>query len=302
MVSIQAFVERRFATGETEIYARIGGSGPPLVCLHGFPQTHLAWRKVAPRLAERFTVVLPDLRGYGASGIVPSDAAHAAYSKRAMARDVIAVMRALGHERFFVAGHDRGARVAYRLALDAPERCAALAVLDIVPTLATFESMDYRAAYNAYHWFFLSQPEPLPEKLIGADPGFYLEQKIRAWLGDPGAIEPEVMAAYRAAIERKGVLHAMCEDYRAGFTYDLDADRADRDAGRRLSMPLLALYGHGPTRARGAHWLEIWRDWADEVAGGPLVCGHFLMEEAPSETGAALEAFFAAVPLEEVAE
>ena len=157
---------RRACSGDL----RVGGSGPPLVCIHGFPQTHLTWRKVAPLLAKQFTVVLPDLRGYGASEIVPSDATHEPYSKRAMARDIVAVMRSLGHERFLVAGHDRGGRVAYRLALDAPERVAAVATLDIIPTLETYEAMDWRTAYNSYHWFFLAQPEPLPEVLIGADP------------------------------------------------------------------------------------------------------------------------------------
>jgi haloacetate dehalogenase len=293
-VSIPGFAERRIATGEAEIFTCAGGSGPPLVALHGFPQSHLAWRKVAPLLAERFTVVVPDLRGYGASAIVPSDAAHEPYSKRAMARDVVAVMRALGFERFGVAGHDRGGRVAYRLALDAPERVAALAVLDIAPTLATYESFDYRGAYNAYHWFFLAQPEPLPERLIGADPGYYAEQKIGSWLQDQAAIEPEVMAAYRAGIERPGAVHAMCEDYRAGYTCDCDADRGDRDAGRRIAAPILALWGEGPTRQRGADWLATWRAWGDDVSGGPLPCGHFLMEEAPRETAAALTTFFAA--------
>lgn len=292
-LAIPGFTDRRIDTGEAEIFARVGGSGPPLVCLHGFPQTHLAWRKVAPLLAERFTIVLPDLRGYGESSIPASDAAHEPYSKRAMARDVVAVMRALGHERFGVAGHDRGGRVAYRLALDAPERVAALATLDIIPTLATYESMDYRAAYNAYHWFFLAQPAPLPEALIGADPRLYLDIKIRAWLAQPDAMEPAVMDAYRDAIARPGVVHAMCEDYRAGFTYDCDADRADREAGRRITAPLLALWGAGPTRARGADWLAIWQAWADDVTTASLECGHFLMEELPDETTEALRSFFA---------
>ena len=293
MLEIAGFTDRRIDTGEAEIFVRVGGTGPPLVCLHGFPQTHLAWRKVAPRLAEHFTVVLPDLRGYGASSIPASDPTHEPYSKRAMARDIVAVMHELGYERFGVAGHDRGGRVAYRLALDAPQRVAALATLDIIPTLATYESMDYRAAYNAYHWFFLAQPEPLPEALIGADPGLYLEIKIRAWLAHPEAMEPAVMDAYRSAIARPGVVHAMCEDYRAGYTYDCDADRADREAGRRISAPLLAMWGAGPTRARGADWTAIWKAWADDVSTAPLECGHFLMEELPDETAAALHSFFA---------
>jgi haloacetate dehalogenase len=292
-VEIAGFRDHRIDTGEAEIFARVGGSGPPLVCLHGFPQTHVAWRKVAPLLAERFTVVLPDLRGYGASSIPPSDPTHEPYSKRAMARDIVAVMRALGHEQFGVAGHDRGGRVAYRLALDSPQHVAALATLDIIPTLATYESMDYRAAYNAYHWFFLAQPEPLPDALIGADPGRYLDIKIRAWLANPEAMEPAAFAAYREAIERPGVVHAMCEDYRAGYTYDCDADRADREAGHRIAAPLLAMWGAGPTRARGSDWIAIWQQWAENVTTAPLACGHFLMEELPNETATALETFFA---------
>jgi pimeloyl-ACP methyl ester carboxylesterase len=175
---LDGFGERHIATGEAELYTRIGGSGPPLVCLHGYPQSHLTWRKVAPILAGRYTLVLPDLRGYGSSEIVASDEAHAAYSKRVMARDIVALMAALGYERFFLAGHDRGGRVAYRLALDAPERVAAIATLDIVPTLENWEAMDYRRAYSAYHWQFLAQPEPLPERLIGSDPEWYCAQKI----------------------------------------------------------------------------------------------------------------------------
>ena len=261
--------------------------------LHGYPQTHLAWRHVAPLLSESFTVVVPDLRGYGASAHVTPESSHEAYSKRAMARDVSAVMASLGFERFAVAGHDRGGRVAYRLALDAPARVSALATLDIVPTLDTWESLDYRAAYRTYHWMFLAQPSPLPERLIAADPDFYLDWTIASWLGTAGAIEPAAMDAYRVAFRRPQAIAAACEDYRAGFTVDVENDRADRQAGRRIACPVLALWGSGPTtRSAGFDALGIWRSWAADVRGEALPCGHFLMEELPERTAAALLAFF----------
>ncbi len=287
------FAAQRIANNEAEVFVRLGGDGPPLVCLHGYPQTHVAWRKVAPILAQRFRVIVPDLRGYGASSIVRSDATHEAYGKRAMARDILSTMSVLGHERFFVAGHDRGGRVAYRMALDAPQRVAALAVLDIMPTLDTYEAMTYLEAYRAYHWLFFAQPEPLPERLIGADPDFFCESKIAGWLERKGAIEPEAMEAYKAWFRSDGAVHATCEDYRAGYTCDLENDRRDREAGRRIACPILALWGRGPTQSEHVPFLDAWKRWADDVRGEALACGHFLMEEAPVETAAALVAFFA---------
>jgi haloacetate dehalogenase len=289
---LDGFSARRIATGEAELFVRIGGSGPPLVCLHGYPQTHLTWRKVAPLLTERYTVILPDLRGYGASEIVASDAAHLAYSKRTMGRDILALMTHLGHERFFLAGHDRGGRVAYRLALDAPERVAAVAVLDIIPTIENWEAMDYRRAYGAYHWQFLAQPEPLPEKLIGSDPAWYCRQQIGAWLEDQTATDRDAMQAYCDAFSRPGAVHAACEDYRAGYTCDIEHDRADRDAGTTIDAPLLALWGSGRDGTRSAHYPAVWERWASDFTGQPLPCGHFVMEELPAETAAALRAFF----------
>ena len=289
---MDGFHDQRIATGEAELFVTIGGAGPPLVCLHGYPQSHLTWRKVAPLLAERYTVILPDLRGYGASEIVASDAAHLNYSKRAMARDIVALMERLGYARFLLAGHDRGARVAYRLALDAPERVAAIAVLDIIPTLENWEAMDYKRAFGAYHWQFLAQPAPLPERLIGSDPEWYCAQQIGAWLEDRSATDAAALDAYCTAFARPGAVHAACEDYRAGYTCDLEHDRVDRDAGTRITAPLLALWGAGKDGTRSAHFPAVWERWATAFSGAGLPCGHFLMEELPIETAAALGGFF----------
>ena len=294
---LDGFSSQRIVTPEAEIFVRVGGSGPPLVCLHGYPQTHLTWRKVAPLLAERFTVVLPDNRGYGDSSIPESDVEHQTYSKRAMAQDVVAVMQALGHERFFVAGHDRGGRIAYRLALDAPKRVAALATLDIITTLDTHEALTSRSAYRSYHWFFLSQPAPLPERMIGADPDFYLDWTIDSWTGLKGSIEEEAMQAYRAWFRKPGAIHAACEDYRAGITCDVDNDRADRETRNTIEAPMLVLWGDGPTTKKGYDYVRAWRSWASDVRGSRVECGHFLMEEAPEATARALLDFFGSIAL-----
>ena len=287
------FDEVRCDVGEVTLYARVGGSGPPLVALHGYPQSHRAWAGVASELARHHTLVVPDLRGYGQSGIVAPDATHAAYSKRTMARDIVALMSALGHERFAIAGHDRGARVAYRLALDAPERVRKLACLDIMPTLETFEAMDYRGAFRAYHWYFLAQPAPLPERMIEADIDGYIAWTLRSWWASEQPMDPQAIAEYATAFHRPGAIAAACEDYRAGYSVDLAADRADRAAGRRIACPVLVLWGAGPTAERGTNFIPVWQRWADDVRGAALPCGHFLMEEAPQATAAALVAFFA---------
>jgi len=279
-------------TGETIIRARHGGSGPPLLLLHGNPQTSAMWHKVAPRLAETFTVVATDLRGYGESGKPPSTPDHAPYSKRAMAFDQIAVMRGLGHERFFVAGHDRGARVAYRMALDHPDRVLRLAVLDIIPTSEALRRANMDFALGYWHWFFLAQREDLPELLIGADPDEYWfrhtsrEPKGRDFFG--AALE-EYLRAFRNPATR----HAICEDYRAAVTVDFAHDEADRAAGRRIRCPVLALWGGKGKLESWYDVLAIWRDWADDVRGRPIACGHYIPEEAPDETYAELRAFCA---------
>lgn len=281
--------------GEAVIRVRHGGSGPPLLLLHGHPQTHVMWHKIAPRLAQNFTVVATDLRGYGESSKPTTTPDHEPYSKRAMARDQVEVMRKLGFDQFFVAGHDRGGRCAYRMALDHPERVAKLAVLDIVPTGEAFRRADMAFGLGFFHWYFLAQPYPLPERLIGADPdNFYFRHRKQIGAGErPAYFDAEAFEAYRRAYRDPATIHAMCEDYRAGASIDFETDEADRGK-RRITCPVLALWGH---RAEPDKWydvLAIWRDWADDVQGQALDCGHYLAEEAPEETYAALRDFLSA--------
>lgn len=280
------------------IFCRIGGSGPPLVLIHGYPQTHAMWHRVAPALAETRTVVSVDLRGYGASSVPASDPEHIAYSKRAMAKDVVAVMSALGHERFDVAGHDRGGRVAYRLAFDHPDRVKRVAVLDIVPTLAMWATMDAERAMTVYHWMMLAQPFPLPERLIaGAGADWYLEQTIASWTKAKSlkVFDPRALAAYKAAFAVPARLHATCEDYRAGQTIDRLLDAEDLSNDRKIAAPLLALWGRSgiPAEEGGEGPVAIWRRFAEQVTGEEIDAGHFLPEEAPEATIRALDAFFA---------
>jgi haloacetate dehalogenase len=279
------FAESRIDTGEAELHVRHGGSGPPLLLLHGYPQTHAMWHRIAPRLAEAFTVVAPDLRGYGRSSKPATTDDHEPYSKRAMARDQVALMRALGHERFAVCGHDRGARCGYRLALDHADRVTGLAVLDIIPTAEVFRRVDGRFALSAWHWFFLAAPHDLPERMIAADPdAFYLR-------GGGRLFAPDALDDYRRAFRDPACIHAMCEDYRAGASLDVAHDEADRGAQHRIACPTLALWG-----ARGAvarvDVVDVWRQWADDVRGRALDSGHFLAEEAPDATCDELMTFF----------
>jgi haloacetate dehalogenase len=296
MSAIPGFAERRIATPDAELHVATGGSGPPLLLLHGYPETHYCWHLVAPALARAFTVVCPDLRGYGRSRFTGRESAdHAAFSKRAMAADQVELMAALGHERFALAGHDRGARVAYRLALDHPARVERLALLDIVPTLETFERMTQASALSAYHWLFLAQPFDLPERLIGKDPDFYLDWTIQSWCALGARLDEAAMEEYRRAFRDPAVIHATCEDYRAGATLDCANDRADRDAGRRILCPLLVLWGakrRVAAQAAALGPLDTLRRWAAAAEGGPVQCGHFLPEEAPGEVSAALLGFF----------
>ena len=266
------------------------GDGPPLLLLHGYPQTGYIWHKIAPQLARDFTVIIADLRGYGDSDKPPTSADHAVYSKRAMATDMISVMAALGHQRFFVAGHDRGGRVAHRLARDYPEAVEKLAVLDIAPTITMYDTTDMQFATSYYHWFFLIQPAPFPETLIGHDPKFFLESKMRHWGKDRSAITDEAFNDYLRCFSNPDTIHASCEDYRASASIDLVHDAADAD--RKLTMPLLALWGEDGMVGNKYDMLAAWRDVAENVSGIAVPGGHYLPEEAPDETYRALLNFF----------
>lgn len=281
------FVQERLRAQDATVNLVRGGDGPPVLLLHGYPQTHTTWHTVAPLLAERYTVVCPDLRGYGDSDKPWGAADHSTYSKRVMARDQVRVMTALGFERFAVVGHDRGARVAHRLALDFPERVTRLALLDIVPTRVVFGTLNQERATAVYHWLFLIQPVGLPERLIGAEPAFYLRWTLDHWCGTPGALAEEAVAEYLRCFDA-ATIHATCEDYRAGATVDLADDAADRD--RHIACPLLLLWSATGT---GALYdvLSIWRERANDVRGHALDCGHFLPEERPREVAAELGAF-----------
>jgi haloacetate dehalogenase len=271
--------------GEATIRVRHGGSGPPLLLLHGHPQTHAMWNLVAPRLAEDFSVVAADLRGYGESSKPPTRPDHEPYSKRAMARDQVEVMRQLGFERFGVAGHDRGGRCAYRMALDHPDRVEKLAVLDIVPTGDMWRRVDMDFGLVDWHWFFLAQPAPFPEEVIGSNPDVYY------FRGDRGRFAPEALEDYLRCARNPETIHGMCEDYRAGATIDLELDEADRGR-RRIACPLLVLWSGREELGRWFDVLDVWGQWADDVRGRALDCSHFLAEEAPDETYVELREFF----------
>jgi haloacetate dehalogenase len=280
------FSRIELAVNGTTIRGAWGGTGPPVLLLHGYPQTHVAWHRVASMLAERFTVICADLRGYGDSDKPSSDERHEPYSKRVMARDQLELMRALGFERFALVGHDRGGRVARRLALDHPDRVSRLAVLDIIPTETIYATLDQERATTVWRYFFLVQPPELPERLIGVDPGFYLDWTLQEWCGTPRSLTDAAVLEYRRCFDAATV-RASCEDYRAGATIDLVHDRAD-EAGIRC--PVLVLWSAGGI---GSSYdvLSIWREQAEVVRGRALDCGHFLAEERPEETVAELIPF-----------
>jgi haloacetate dehalogenase len=270
-----------------------GGSGAPLLLLHGYPQTHVIWHKIAPRLAEHFTVIATDLRGYGDSGKPDGGANHEQYSKRVMAADQVAVMQHFGFEQFFVAGHDRGGRVAHRMALDHPARVRRLAVLDIAPTHFMYTTTDMEFARAYYHWFFLIQPFDVPERMIGADVDYWMRSKLAQWGRDSSAIMPEAYAEYVRCYRDPAAIHASCEDYRASAGIDLRHDEAD--LSHKLTCPLLALWGEKGFVGRKYDVVAAWGERARDVRGAGLPCGHYLPEEAPEATLRALNEFFLTV-------
>ncbi len=271
------------------ISCRIGGQGPPLLLVHGYPQTHVMWHKVAPALSEKFTVVASDLRGYGDSSTPPSDPEHLTYSKRAMALDQRLLMEHLGFAQFSIAGHDRGGRVAHRLVLDHPGAVQKLAVLDIAPTHNMYSRTDFSFARSYYHWFFLIQPYDLPERLIGADPEFYLTKKFKPW--GRSSFDPMAMKEYIRCFDAD-TIHASCEDYRSSASVDLQHDEEDLRKGSKIKCPVLALWGQKGFVGQAYNLVREWEQWADNVHGYAMSCGHYLPEEAPGDTLKYLMGFF----------
>lgn len=277
------FEEFDLPTSGGSIHGRRGGEGPPVLLLHGIPETHLMWHRVAPQLAERFTVVATDLRGFGDSRTPPSAPDHVPHSMREIAGEQVKVMAALGHERFAVVGHDRGARCAYRMALDYPGIVIRLAVLDTVPTGDAFRRADMDFSLGFWVWSFLAAPEPVPERLIAHDPAVLVNHMLDSWSDAADAFPAAVRAEYIKKFNDPDTIHAICEEYRAAATLDYQHDEADR-GHRRISCPVLALWSSTGAVASWYQPLAIWTDWADEVSGGPIQAGHFLPEEAPEET------------------
>jgi haloacetate dehalogenase len=276
------------------IFGMKGGNGPPLLLLHGHPQTHEIWHRLADVLAQHFTVIATDLRGYGASGKPPSDAQHLPYSKRAMAADQVAVMQHFGFEHFMVCAHDRGARVAHRMAVDFPQAVDRLMLLDIAPTLAMYEATDRTFATAYFHWFLLIQPEPLPELLIGSQPDAYVERVMGSRHAGLAPFAPHALQAYRDALKQPGAVHAMCEDYRASATIDLEHDRADIECGNKIACPLRVLWGAEGVIEKNFKALDEWRRVARDVSGRKVPAGHYIAEEVPDELLAEMLAFFEA--------
>ena len=284
------FDEIKVKTNGAEIFLTHGGAGPPLLLLHGYPQTHVMWHAVATRLAESFHVICPDLRGYGDSSKPSGTADHYTYSKRAMAEDMVEVMESLGYSEFLVAGHDRGARVTHRMALDFPEKIQKACLMDIMPTLHMFKHTDQEFATGYYHWFFLIQPDGLPEHLIGADPAFYLKSKLKKWSAPGSTFTEEAMAEYIRCFTQPATIHATCEDYRAAASIDLQHD--EEDLNKKIQCPLLVLWGSKGFVDRTYDVLDVWQNRALDLKGKALDCGHFLPEEAPVSVAEELQHFF----------
>jgi len=296
MPEIAGFARSRVDCGEVTLSVQMAGQGPALICLHGYPQNGMCWARVAPVLAQTFRVIIPDLRGYGQSDAPEDDAGHDAYSKRRMALDIIGLMDALGLESAMVLGHDRGARVSYRLALDHPARVTRLGIMEIAPTADYWAAWGADMAMAAYHWTFLAQPAPLPERMINADPEAYVDWTLASWtLSKSLADFPDAsLQSYRSQATDPARIHAMCADYRAGATSDRRHDEEDRAAGRRITAPLHFLYGHHGFPARTGDPAGLWRNWATLVTAEACESGHFVMEENPDAVLAAFVPFFAA--------
>jgi haloacetate dehalogenase len=292
---LSGFVLDHIKVADGALRVRHGGKGPPLLLIHGNPQTHAMWHRVAPELAQRFHVICPDLRGYGGSHKPVPAADHAPHSKRAMARDMAELMTTLGYERFQVVSHDRGARCAHRLALDHAHRIDRLAVLDIVPTIEHFERTDMSFALGYYHWFWLAQPRPFPESIINAAPDAWFAAHTSREPKPPGFFAPEALADYLAAARDPAMIEGMCEDYRAAATIDLEHDRASRAAGDKVRCPLLVLWG---TKGRIGGWydpIDLWRRYCSaEVTGHGVESGHYIAEENPAAVLSALDTFLTA--------
>jgi len=284
-------------TGDVTLAVHTAGAGTPVLLLHGYPQTHFIWRHIAPELAKHHAVVVPDLKGYGESDAPPATPDSANYAKRVMAAEMIDLMRRLGHERFAVVGHDRGGRVTYRMAFDHPAAIARIVTLDIIPTGAMWEGTNKTSAINGFHWAFLAQPAPFPERLIGADPDYFLRTLTAKWARATDRIGEAAMAEYCLRFRRPEVIAATCADYRAGATIDDDLDRAEIAAGRRFSAPLLAIWSErfaGVRQTAAADPLDTWRRYATDVSGFSVPCGHFIPEEAPEAVLPAIQAFLRA--------
>ena len=279
---------RRLEIRGADYLVGTAGTGPPVVLLHGFPQTHYCWRQIVPVLAEHHTVIAPDLRGYGASAAPPGGPEGQGYTKRELAEDMVELADALGFQRFAVVGHDRGGRVAYRLALDHPNRVERLAVLNVLPTLDQFERMGVGPSLGYWPWFLLAQPAPFPERLIAAEREHFLRFVFGSWTDDPTAIDTDAFAAYVNALD-EATIASMCADYRASFFLDHEHDLVDRTAGRRIVCPLLLITGASETQLTDAE--DVWRNWAVDVRAETVPGGHFIPEEAPQELAAALRSF-----------
>lgn len=287
-MALPGFEEERRGVGEASYFVARGGAGPPLLLLHGFPETHVCWERIGPRLAGAHSVVAPDLRGYGASEAPAGGQQGEGYTKREMAAELVELMTSFGHERFAVVGHDRGARVAYRLALDHPERVTRVALLNVVPTVDQFERMGAGPSLGYWTWFFLAQPEPFPERLVGADPAALLEHIFATWPSDPDAIDPGHRDAYLRALT-PSTIAAMCADFRASFHLDRRHEADDRAAGRRIAAPVLVVTGADEAQLADAP--DVWRAWTDNLTATQVPGGHFFPEEAPEQLAEALAAF-----------